>query len=94
MITEWDPIKNQKLKQERGICFDDIVISIAEDRVLDITSHYNPKKYPNQYVMIVEIAGYVYLVPFVIKNKETIFLKTVFPHRKSTKDYLINKTKK
>ena len=94
MILEWDPVKNQRLKQERGVCFDDIVIAIEENRILDIAPHHNLKKYPNQLVLMVEITGYIYMVPFVIKNTETIFLKTVFPHRKATRNYLINKKKK
>ncbi len=93
MITEWDPVKNQRLKQERGVCFDDIMIAISEGRVLDIVPHHNPKKYPRQYIMIVDIAGYAYMVPFVRKNNETLFLKTIFPHRKATKNYLVNKKK-
>jgi hypothetical protein len=32
--------------------------------------------------------NYVYLVPFVKKDESTIFLKTIFPHRKLTQPYL------
>ena len=51
-------------------------------------AHPNKLKYPNQKIYIVNLNGYVYLVPFVRKNTQTIFLKTIFPSRKLTKKYL------
>jgi hypothetical protein len=38
-------------------------------------------------VFVVAADGYVYLVPFV-EEDEHIFLKTVIPSRKATRDYL------
>lgn len=37
--------------------------------------------------MVVNVEGYVCLVPFV-DDEETIFLKTIIPSRKMTKIYL------
>ena len=51
----------------------------------------NPAKYPNQMIYIVNINDYVCLVTFVRKDKNTVFLKTIFPHRKLTKQYLRGK---
>ena len=36
---------------------------------------------------VVDVEGYIYLVPFV-REGHTIFLKTIFPSRKHTKQYL------
>ena len=47
----------------------------------------NRKKYPNQKVFLIPVDGYIYFVPYVIEGG-TIFLKTAFPHRKATWDYL------
>jgi uncharacterized DUF497 family protein len=93
MIFEWDALKNQKLKQGRGISFDDVVTAIEEDRVLDVIPHPNSKKYPSQFMMIVEIYEYAYCVPFTRRDAEVFFLKTIFPNRKMTRDYIINKKK-
>jgi hypothetical protein len=51
--------------------------------------HPNPKKYPKQKILVLDIKGYAYYVPF-IEDKEKIFLKTIFPNRKATKKYLLN----
>ena len=83
--------KNQQLIEQRGISFEEVIVAIKEGAVLDILPHPNPTKYPNQMVYVLYINDYVYLVPFVRKDKKTVFLKTIFPHRKLTKQYLKNK---
>lgn len=83
----WNPDKNRKLIEERGISFEDIVFSLQSGCLLDDISHPNSAKYPFQQVFIVEMDGYAYLVPY-IENDEEIFLKTVIPNRKATKQYL------
>lgn len=80
----WNPEKNKKLIKERGISFEICLVKIEQKDVLDILDNVN---YPNQKMFILEIENYVYLVPFV-ENKEEIFLKTVIPSRKLTKQYL------
>lgn len=84
---DWDDEKNHQLKKERGISFEDILISIEEGKILDIIEHPNKKRYPNQKIFIVAVNEYVYLVPFV-ENDEKYFLKTIIPSRKMTKRYL------
>ena len=49
--------------------------------------HPNQERYPNQKVSVVIINDYAYLVPFVESDNE-IFLKTIIPSRKATKEYL------
>jgi len=83
----WNSTKNRQLIAERGISFEDIVFFLQKDTLLDDIEHPNRGKYPNQRVFVINIDGYVYLVPYVEDRKE-IFLKTVIPSRKATKQYL------
>lgn len=83
----WNHKKNEQLKAGRNISFEEIVLAIEADGLLDILRHSNPGKYPNQRVLVVAIEDYVYLVPFVEEN-EYYFIKTIIPSRKATRDYL------
>jgi len=84
---EWSITKNEWLKKERQISFEEIVNAINDDKVVDTYKHPNQEKYPNQKVFVLEIDVYAYLVPFV-EDSEKIFLKTVFRSRKATQKYL------
>lgn len=90
---DWSEEKNQKLKEERDISFEDVLIAVEESRILDFTEHPNSDKYPYQLIMVVEINRYAYLVP-IVEDKEKYFMKTIIPSRKATKYYLIDKEKK
>ncbi|MCW7509767.1 BrnT family toxin [Leptospira levettii] len=83
----WDIEKDEILRKERGISFELILFQIENGFILDIIKHPNKDKYPNQSIFIIEIEKYVYLVPF-IENKDEIFLKTIIPSRKATRNYL------
>lgn len=85
---EFSSEKNQKLISERGISFEEIIAAIQDGAILDILPHPNYDKYPLQEMYVVNINNYVCLVPFVKKDEHTVFLKTIFPHRKLTKQYL------
>jgi uncharacterized DUF497 family protein len=87
IFFDWDSDKNQKLIASRGVSFEEVVAILEGGYVLDILDHPNQKKYPNQQVYMVEINGYVHLVPFV-KEKNKVFLKTIIPNRKAQKIYL------
>jgi uncharacterized DUF497 family protein len=84
---QWNKEKNERLKIQRGIGFEKIVLHIERGDLLDIVVHSNPSKYPNQQILVVEINNYIYLVPFV-ENQNGKFLKTIIPSRKATRDYL------
>lgn len=86
---DWDEGKNQKLKDERGIGFEDVVIAIDEGRLLITLGH--PKR-PNQKIYVVSVENYAYMVPFV-EDAQKYFLKTIYPSRKMTKKYIIRKEK-
>ncbi len=82
----WNLEKNKLLKEQRGICFEDVVAIIHEDKVIDIIKHPNSEKYPNQSMYIVDLMGYICMVPYV-KEEDEIFLKTIVPSRKMNKIY-------
>jgi uncharacterized DUF497 family protein len=84
---EWNPEKNEWLKQERGISFEDIALLLTTGHIWKTMKHPNTEKYPNQSVFLVPIDEYIYFVPYVMDEK-TVFLKTAIPNRKATKDYL------
>ena len=84
----WNHDKNEALKIERSISFEEIVLAIETDGLLDQLRHPNSEKYPNQSVLVVALDGYVYLVPYV-EEPDYFFLKTVIPSRKATRDYLL-----
>jgi hypothetical protein len=85
MVFDWNDEKNTLLKENRNVCFEDVVTSIQENKLLDIVK--NPSaNHQSQYCLIVEIMNYAYIVPFV-KEGNTFFLKTIYPSRKETKKY-------
>ena len=83
----WDDAKNAKLKADRGIGFEDIVFHVERDDLLDILEHPNPERYAGQRIFVVRREDYVYLVPFV-EDEHTVFLKTITPSRKATRQAL------
>jgi len=86
-LYEWSDEKNAWLRQERGITFEDIVFHVAHGGLLDTIEHPNQRRYAGQRVFVVNVEGYVCLVPFV-EDDEVIFLKTIIPSRKMTKQHL------
>lgn len=83
----WNVKKNEQLRSERGISFEEVLFHIENGDVLDILKHPNQTRYSGQHIFIVAVNDYVYLVPFVEDDNE-IFLKTIIPSRKATKEYL------
>jgi hypothetical protein len=94
VVFLWDTDKNQKLKNsaDRNFkSFEDVVLAILEDRLLDILDNPN---YPNQVILVVKMGNYIYAVPTFLeieKDKEgkTLFVefKTLYPSRKLLKKY-------
>lgn len=84
---KWNREKNERLKAERGISFEQVILNIERGELMDVVEHPNQSKYPNQQMLIVKIKDYAYLVPFV-EDEEGKFLKTIIPSRKATREYL------
>ena len=86
MKFDWDPEKNEQLKKERGISFEEIALLLGSGFLWKVTKHWNEEQYPIQRVFLVPIDGYIHAVPYV-KDGDTYFLKTAFPTRKLTKQF-------
>jgi uncharacterized DUF497 family protein len=83
---EWNPNKNDLLKKERNISFEQIVYHLLQGDVWKIADHPDQEKYPKLKIYFVIVNAYIYLVPF-IQSENDIFLKTIIPSRKATKDF-------
>jgi uncharacterized DUF497 family protein len=83
----WDNAKNEKLKAERGVSFEDVVFHIERGDILDIVEHPNQERYRGQRVIIVQIEDCAYLVPCVHED-DYVVLKTIIPSRKATRKYI------
>ena len=86
-LFDWNDEKNEELKRDREVSFEEIIFHITHDGLLDTIQHPNQKKYPGQRIFIVNVENYVCLVPFV-EDEDIIFLKTIIPSRKMTRKYL------
>jgi hypothetical protein len=60
---------------------------IENGQVLRVIDNPNQAKYAGQKMFIIKARDYAWLVPFV-ENEQGIFLKTIIPSRKATKEYL------
>jgi hypothetical protein len=87
-MEEWDyafdPQKNAWLVRERGISFEQIIVLIESSRLIQVLEHPNVERYPDQLLYEVDVDGYVHVAP-VIRERRTLFLKTIYPSRKATR---------
>jgi len=88
----WNTEKSLKLKELRGICFEDVVYYIEKGDVLGDYGHPHQKRYSGQRIMVIGVDNYAYLVPYV-EDEEEIFLKTIIPSRKATEIYFGRQSK-
>jgi len=54
----WDSDKNNQLHRERGVCFEDVLLSLDQGSLLDRLEQPNQEKYPGQQIMVVAIGEY------------------------------------
>ncbi len=73
----WNEVKNEIVKRDRGVSFEDVAAMIQAHQELDILPH--PSR-PNQKIIVVRLRGYMRAVPFV-EEADGIFLKTIYPNR-------------
>ena len=90
MKYDWNPDKNNWLKKNRNISFEQIIFHLSQGDIWMIADHLNQEKFPNQRIYFVVVENYIYLVPHIVK-KDFIFLKTIIPSRKATKTFLKEK---
>jgi uncharacterized DUF497 family protein len=88
----WNENKNELLKQQRKISFEQIVLSIENKQIVDVMEHPNQDKYKGQIFILVERDNYIYVVPASISESgEECHLKTIYPSRKYTNKFLRSK---
>ena len=83
----WNAEKSLSLKAERDVSFEEVLSAISQGGLITVMDHPNRAKYGHQRMLVVAIRDYAYLVPFVESENE-IFLKSIMPSRKATRDYL------
>jgi uncharacterized DUF497 family protein len=82
-VIEWNQVKNEWLKANRNLSFEDVVAALAESRVIEDVAH--PTK-PHQRVLVVLVRDYVCAVPYV-RSEHGIFLKTIYQDRRLNEKY-------
>jgi uncharacterized DUF497 family protein len=92
VIYCFNPEKNKKLIDSRGISFEEIISLLETQGPLDVLENPKPE-YRHQKIYIIDFSGYIYLVPFVEKESQ-ILLITIIPSRKATKKYLLHAKEK
>jgi uncharacterized DUF497 family protein len=85
-MYKWNEEKNAILKSQRGFSFEDVLKEISKNGIIDNYKHPNIEKYPNQYIYVVSLGGYIHYVPYVYDGDD-IFLKNIIPSRKLNKKY-------
>ena len=89
MTYDWNEEKNRQLNQRRDISFEEIVLCIQENRVVTVLEHPNKERYPGQRLYLIEYKQRIFVVPFVVNaEEELVFLKTIYPSRHYTRNYL------
>jgi uncharacterized DUF497 family protein len=80
----WSEEKNDKLKVERGVSFEEAADCILKGKYIILTRN---RIQGQQKLYLVSIRDYTYTVPYVYGRNESIFLKTVYPSRKFHRAY-------
>ncbi len=90
MDISWSEEKNQRLKAERGLAFEDVVAAVENGRVLADIDHPQEGRKGHQRILVVEINGYACAVPYVVQEAK-VFLKTIYHSRSMRKKYQVTK---
>jgi hypothetical protein len=82
----WSAEKDQKLRSERGLGFEEAVKRLQEGGLLDMIRHPDQRRFPHQHVYVFEKDGDIWCMPFV-EDANSLFLKTIYRSRKLRKKY-------
>ena len=77
---KWNEEKNELLKATRKVSFE--MVQSEVDKGKYTKPLINPAHPENQFIIVVSLNGYPYVVPFVKEDSSTWFLKTIIPNRK------------
>lgn len=83
----WSEEKNQQLRRKRGVAIEEVMFHIQQGDLLDVLEHPNRERFAHQRIFVVRMNDDAYIVPFV-EDEGEIFLKTIIPSRKATREYL------
>ena len=83
-MINFDKKKNECLKKNRGVSFDDFKGIIESESYIAIVD--NPAR-ARQFICLLRYNGYVFAVPFVVDMERNMVLKTMYPTRKYNKLY-------
>jgi uncharacterized DUF497 family protein len=75
---KWNPEKNEWLKLNRGLSFDQIEAAMSAGCIVDDILH--PQR-PNQRILVVRLDETICAVPYVLDGN-ILFLKTAYRSRK------------
>lgn len=87
LAFDWNPEKNRRLIEQRGVSFEKVVAAIEQGGLVDVMEHPNQERYPGQMIYVVDIDEYLHLVPFVLQYGGARFLKTIIPSQKAMRTY-------
>ena len=85
--VRWNAENNQALQNERDVSFEEVLACVENGGLLATLEHPNTERYGNQKLWVVRMRAYAYLVPFIETDSE-IFLKTIIPSRKASRQFL------
>ena len=74
-VFQWDNAKNEWLKENRGVCFEEVVILLERENVLEIVNHPNQNKYPGQKIATIKIGDYAgkdFIATFKTENLKLV----------------------
>jgi hypothetical protein len=78
-VLRWSAEKDLWLQRNRGVSFQEVSDAILSPNLTDIIE--SPGRGLQQ-AFVVRIREYFWVVPFVIEDAGSIFLKTAYPSRK------------
>ncbi len=84
MLYEWDDLKNEKLKRERGISFEEIEWVLDNQPILGKVSS---QRHPQQIILLICINDYIWAIPTEQRGNK-IRLITAHQSRKFNRKYL------
>ena len=85
-IYEYNPQKDQWLRETRHVGFEQVIEQIELGRMVRMIDHPNQLRYPGQVVIAVAIGEYICAGPATVRG-EHVFLKTIYPSRKLNKKF-------
>ena len=72
MKYDWNPDKNEWLKKERNISFEQIIFHLSQGDLWKITEHPDHANYPGQNLYFVVVNDYIFIVDYPFRTVSTL----------------------